>query len=124
MTKPEPETLPLFPTRQAGPRLAPPIPKNLSKRKRRTARKSQLIDMGKHPAIGLPLHPWAPKLNAAPADRTPRDWTCGTCVHLKADVSAGGNRRLYCELSISQTEVRRWWPACVQTKPIEDGQDA
>lgn len=115
------ESLPLFPTRQAGPRLSKPIPKNLTRRKRRTAKASQAIDLGKHPAIGLPLHEWAPKRNAAPNDRTPTDWTCGTCQHLQVEVAPMSEaRRLYCELSLHQTEVRRWWPACVQTKPIEE----
>lgn len=116
-------TLPLFPTRDAGPLLSPPIPKSLTRRKRRTARASQAIDLGKHPAIGLPLHPWAPKRNRAPADRTPTDWTCGTCAHLQVDVSAGGNRHLYCDLSLHSTETRRWWPACTMCKPIEEEGD-
>lgn len=120
MAEKELKTLPLFPTRDAGPLLSPKIPKTLSRRKQRTAKAAQKIDLGKHPAIGLPLHPWAPRLNRAPADRTPRDHTCGTCAHLQVEVAASGTRTLYCELSATNTEVRRWWPSCVQEKPIEN----
>jgi len=108
--KPAPiESLELF--IDPGPRLAEPIPKGLTLRKRRTALRLQKIALGQHPLLGIPLHPLASR--EIDRSRAPRPFTCGTCAHL-VPLRNTAKPKLDCELSMSTGTAKRYEPACVQ----------
>lgn len=112
------ESLPLFPTAAAGPRIADPIPLGLPSRRKRTAEALQAIDLGKHPVTGLPLDPLAP-VDASRKDRYPREHTCGTCVHLGRHIYHGTST-VFCGIATYDRLTRRWYPGCRLWKPIPD----
>lgn len=109
------ETLPLFD--DPGPvRDVTPIPDGLSVGQRRTLRKLQLIELGRHPISGFLLHPNAPA-DASSKDRYVRDFTCGSCAHR---VTQRGYPK--CDLTtMSHTEATdtyRWYPGCMSWRPV------
>lgn len=97
----------------------------LSADRRRTLRRLQLIELGKHPITHLPLHEQAPA-DASNRDRYPRPATCGTCVHRivqryhgrgypKCDELAPAELALH----TSRTDTYKWLPACVAYRAAE-----
>lgn len=114
------ETIPLFDN--PGIRISPWVPTGLSRSKRRTALAKQAIDLNKHPMTGLPLHPDAP-WDASNKDRKPREFTCGTCIHLLHLKTAAGYPYLDCNLSTRESGARAWYPGCRQYKPTTLGEE-
>lgn len=95
------------------------IPEGISRTRRMTLRRLQLIELGKHPITSLPIHPLAPA-DASKRDRYPRPFTCGECVHRirhhgypKCDELT----RHELELRSSRTDTYRWLPACIAYRP-------
>lgn len=117
----EVESVPMFGLTDAGPRIADPIPLGLPRRRKRTAEALQAIDLGKHPVTGLPLHPEAPE-DSSRKDRYPRAFTCGTCLHLGRHVYYGTSV-VFCEIATHDRPTRRWYPSCVQYRPIPEVSD-
>jgi hypothetical protein len=124
-------TEPLF-NLPAPPRMSVPAPPADSPDTRRTRRQAEAIKHGQHPLaatlqIPLRLH------TAAPANPFMRDTPgarCGSCQHRAA---RGGTQKTYqkCWLRGTDsdmyprvtggpgTDVRAWWPACLDYQPKE-----
>jgi hypothetical protein len=104
----------------------PEVPAGLSAGRRRTLRRLLLLELGKHPITGLPVHPDAPTDTTA-KDRFPRPMTCGTCTH--RFVQNLGTERSYpkcdrlskdrLEARTATTDTPRWMPACIGYTPTE-----
>lgn len=112
----------------------PPAEPKLSPDRRRTARQAQAVANGVHPlglALGYPIrmHPDAPR------DRTSEGPRCGTCWYRKMlayhkrsypkclyDVENDTDQRPGMAYRVTHgagTDVRAWWPACVDYSPGE-----
>jgi len=97
------------------------IPEGISRDRRQTLRRLQLIELGRHPITSLPIHPNAPD-DASKRDRYPRPYTCGQCVHRivhhgypKCDELT----KLELEVHSSRTDTYRWLPACIAYRPAD-----
>ena len=106
-----------------GPRLSVvEIPPGLSPGRRRTLRRLQMIEMGRHPITTFPLHPDAPD-DATRKDRYPRPVTCGTCVHLVV-LQHHNKTYMKCDLTTmthsENSDVRRWLPGCMSWRQAEE----
>lgn len=118
------ETAPLFDRAAAVADLTDVTP-GLSPDRRRTLRRLQLIELGRHPITHLPLHEQAPA-DASNKDRYPRFATCGTCVH-RVVLEHHDYRYPKCDelspaelaLRTSRTDTYKWLPACVAYRPAE-----
>jgi hypothetical protein len=105
-----PEPLPSAPEESAG--------------VRRTKRQQALLEAGRHPLSAVLSRPLRLHAEAAPAtDRLASGRRCGTCAHLQRN----GWGYLKCtfgwELRASRgaaTDIRRWWPACVDHQTREE----
>ena len=100
-------------------------PPGLSADRRRTIRQAEAIRTGRHPLAlvlaGVRLHPDAPRDATArdPLERVRSEVRCGSCVHRRT-VSHGSRDYPKCELGDgyrnshgAATDVRAWWPGCV-----------
>lgn len=113
---------------------------SLSSGRRLTRRQQQDVSNGKHPLTGGPLHPDATTRRHAPIaghdDCHPEapcsgasdPFTCGSCVFREA-----GHRYPKCVLPnpasgkpwatrvshSARSDVRAWWPACVDYQPTD-----
>lgn len=115
--------------------VAPPVPETaaakLSQGRRRTLRQAEAIARGGHPlALVFPsirVHPDADGRNATRDNAGERPLRCGTC---RFRTPIGGHARdyqkckwpnpdayLYSELprvsASAATDIRSWWPACI-----------
>lgn len=99
------------------------IPEGISRTRRMTLRRLQMIELGSHPITTLPIHPLAPE-DASRRDRHPRLFTCGTCVHRvvlqyhdyvypKCDELTPAEL----EVRSARTDTYKWLPACIAYRP-------
>lgn len=105
---------------EVGPILSPPIPKGLSRRKRRTALALRKLELGRHPLTGLPLHEQAPLFVIRQVHHKrakPLAFTCGSCAHLHRVIFAASSA-LDCDLAVADNSAKAWYPGCAQWKPI------
>lgn len=103
-----------------------PVPtpiERLSADRRRTIRQRQLIDAGLHPLTSPLASPL--RLHAGPSR------TCGTC---RFRVAIGWHSRSYPKCTFggptwprashgAATDVRAWWPGCVDHEERRDGDE-
>lgn len=98
MPEPEPEA----PGRSAGQRL--------------TERQARDIKAGRHPLTGSMIHDLA-DTTARPGDPKGLSYRCGSCVH-RVLLRYHDHTFPKCDLSVmthgQATDVRGWWPGCVQ----------
>lgn len=103
-----------------------PAEKPLSAGQALTRRQRADVAAGRHPLTGGPLHPDADR-HAHVSDRKGLPFTCGSCVHRdphgypKCYLPGPDGKPIRARLTHgAATDVRAWWPACLDYTPRED----